>query len=131
MRFLFAMLLAIPLCAQQPAEGAPHKRTFGPPKNLEILTPDELMPAMHSFTRSLGVHCNFCHVEGDRASDANPKKLVARKMLGMVRRVNTSYFDGRQEVTCYTCHRGATQPLKVAPAPEPMPAPAPAEKSGE
>jgi photosynthetic reaction center cytochrome c subunit len=85
------------------------------PKNLKILKPEGLMPAMRSFTVALGKDCNYCHVQGDRASDDNPKKLVARHMLEMVQQVNSNFPDGKEHVTCYTCHRGAEEPLTAPP----------------
>src|ERR1035441_9415295 len=66
MRLIVSMLFLMPLVAQQA------------PTNLKILTPAEVGPAMQSFTAGLGVRCEFCHVQGDRASDANPHKVVAR-----------------------------------------------------
>ena len=79
-------------------------------KNLKILKPDEVMPAMRTFTVGLGVRCDYCHVQGDRASDANPHKVVARRMIGMTRQANATFPDGKEHVTCYTCHRGAEEP---------------------
>jgi hypothetical protein len=117
MRFLTTMLFLLPLCAQQPSEGPPQGMAPRAPKNLKILKPDEVMPAMRSYTTALGVRCDFCHVQGDRASDDSPHKGTARRMITMVRQVNTDLFEGKQEVTCYTCHRGATEPQSAPPAP--------------
>jgi photosynthetic reaction center cytochrome c subunit len=52
---------------------------------------------------------------GDNASDENPKKLVARKMIEMVNDINAKFPDGKAHVTCYTCHRGKNIPDMVAP----------------
>jgi hypothetical protein len=83
---------------------------MGPPKNLKILKPDEVMATMRAFTVGLGVRCTTCHVMGDFASDENHHKVVARQMLTMVRNVNQTYFNGNERVTCYTCHRGEEHP---------------------
>lgn len=83
---------------------------------------------MRTYTAALGVKCTFCHVgvEGKRetmdfASDANPHKDIARRMMAMTRRLNEqdlAVTDFRQsKVTCYTCHRGAARPLTAAPSP--------------
>ena len=48
-------------------------------------------------------------------SDANPKKLKARMMISMVMDINKQFGDGKEHVTCYTCHRGSTMPLTAAP----------------
>lgn len=108
------MLLLLPLCAQPPQEGGKRERPA--PKNLKLLTPDDLMPTMRSFTVALGQRCNFCHVQGDFASDENHKKIVARRMIEMVRSINTQNFNGKDRVTCYTCHRGAQEPMAAPPA---------------
>jgi hypothetical protein len=54
-------------------------------------------------------------VQGDFASDENPKKDTARMMLTMTRDINTKFTDGKRHVGCYTCHRGATEPLLQPP----------------
>jgi photosynthetic reaction center cytochrome c subunit len=68
---------------------------------------------MQSFVEALGVadkgRCNYWHVE-DRASDEKMQKLIARNMIIMVREINACFPDGKQHVTCYTCHRGSTTP---------------------
>jgi photosynthetic reaction center cytochrome c subunit len=75
---------------------------------------------MGMYIQALGVQqsggCNYCHVQGDRASDDNPKKVVARMMITMVHDINAKFPDGKEHVTCYTCHRGAEMPL-TTPAP--------------
>jgi len=72
---------------------------------------------MRAFNAGLGVQCTYCHVQGDFASDENPKKETARMMITMAREINAKFADGKQHVTCYTCHRGATEPATAAPAP--------------
>jgi len=117
-----------------------------PYKNLQVLPKDssrvQLLPTMKFFAQSLGVRCTYCHVgtEGqplstfDFASDAKPTKLIARKMLAMVHRINQQDLgvtDPKDlKVTCYTCHRGSTKPLTTAPPAEPAPT-APAPKASE
>ncbi|MGD0365264.1 MAG: c-type cytochrome, partial [Bryobacteraceae bacterium] len=59
---------------------------------------------------ALGVRCDFCHVQGDFASDEKPHKEIARKMIVMAREINAKFPDGKMHVTCYTCHRGAEEP---------------------
>ena len=119
-------------------------------KNLQVfpkdISRDQLMSNMKFFAQSLGVRCVHCHVgeEGkplstfDFASDAKWQKQVARKMLTMVHRINSEDFGVKDfkdvKVTCFTCHRGATKPLKAAPTEPAAPAPAatpPAQSSTE
>jgi hypothetical protein len=113
MRCLAVVLFVLPLCAQQATEAPPQRRAPEPPKNLKVLKPEELMPTMRSFTGALGVRCDYCHIRGDFASDENHKKLTARRMIAMVQQINGSFFEGKMEVACYTCHRGATEPEKT------------------
>ncbi len=91
------------------------------PKNLKILKPDEVMPAMRAFRTALGADCEFCHVKGDFASDENPHKATARMMIEMTRQINTHFNEkneNRDRVTCYTCHRGENEPKSAPPAAE-------------
>jgi photosynthetic reaction center cytochrome c subunit len=116
---LLPMLLLVTLCAQPPQEqGAPPagRKGGGPPKNLKILKPEDVRPMMRNFTIALGKQCNYCHVQGDFASDENPKKLVARRMIEMTQHINANFQDSKEHVTCYTCHRGAEEPLTAPPA---------------
>jgi hypothetical protein len=109
MRILIALLIAIPLLAQEPPagekKGPPHE-----PKNLKILKPDQVRGAMAAFRVALGEKCTFCHVQGDFASDEKHEKLVARMMMEMTHEINAKFPDGKMHVTCFTCHRGATEP---------------------
>ena len=123
MRLSLTMLLVLlPLCAQDGAAPPPAHASGGrnfTPKNLKILKPEELGPAMNSFRVALGVNCAFCHVDGDRASDDNPKKATARMMISMVQEINAKFppQEGRAYVTCYTCHRGSNKPEIAPPDP--------------
>jgi hypothetical protein len=115
MRFLAIVLFLTAMTAG--AQDAPKKGggRGGPPKNLKILKPEDVRPVMGAMRGALGQRCEFCHVEGDNASDENPKKLVARKMIELVNEVNAKFPDGKTHVSCYTCHRGKTEPDMVPP----------------
>ena len=71
---------------------------------------------MAAFRAGLGVMCTYCHVQGDFASDDNPKKDIARMMISMAKDINAKFPDGKMHVTCFTCHRGAEEPLTAPPA---------------
>jgi hypothetical protein len=89
----------------------------GPPKNLKILPADvNLQQTMGAFRTALGVQCNYCHIQGDFASDDNPKKSMARNMLRIAADINATFPDGKRHVTCYTCHRGEAKPKMEPPA---------------
>jgi len=59
--------------------------------------------------------CAYCHDANDMASDALYTKVTARRMLQMVRHVNSDWKPHVAEtgVTCYTCHRGQPVPPNV------------------
>jgi hypothetical protein len=109
-------------------------------KNIQVLkgTPaDQLIPAMQFITASLGVECQFCHVEGAFEKDDKKPKQTARKMMEMMFTINKDNFEGHREVTCYSCHRGSTDPVgtPLVMTEEPKPAMGeamkPEEKKGE
>jgi photosynthetic reaction center cytochrome c subunit len=83
-------------------------------KNIQVLKgvpADQLMPAMQFITASLGVECDFCHVQGAFEKDDKKPKQTARKMMQMMFAINKENFDQHREVTCYSCHRGSTDPV--------------------
>jgi hypothetical protein len=98
-------------------------------KNIKVLSgmpESQLIPAMEFFETSLGVQCNYCHVNEkgwDPASDAKPAKATARAMIKMVLDANRSTFGGKTSVSCYTCHRGRTSPQGIPSLPLPLPSP--------
>jgi len=117
---LSLLLVLLPLCAQQKKEDAKQAAPPPNPTNLKVLkasTGAEVRQIMQTFTAALGVQCANCHVAGNYASDENPKKEVARKMIRMTQLINGQFPDGKMLVSCYTCHRGEAQP-KNAPEPK-------------
>jgi photosynthetic reaction center cytochrome c subunit len=96
------------------ATGAGPKKAEEQFKNIQVLKgipADQLIPAMQFITASLGVECQFCHVEGAFEKDDKKPKETARKMMEMMFAINKDNFDGHREVTCYSCHRGSTDPV--------------------
>jgi hypothetical protein len=106
------------MVAQDKGGGGKGGGKGGPPKNLKVLDAANYMDLMRTLPAALGVAdkggCNFCH-EMDRSADTKPEKVKARMMMQMVMDINKSFGDGKQHVTCYTCHRGSTEPLTAAP----------------
>jgi Photosynthetic reaction centre cytochrome C subunit/Tetratricopeptide repeat len=117
--------------AQPPAGGAGRGGQQPPPPltNLKIYPKDiarpELVTTMQGFVRQLGVQaqggCGYCHAgtapQWDFASDANPKKDVARRMILMSREITGKMPEvtGKPaaQITalrCATCHRGMAVP---------------------
>jgi photosynthetic reaction center cytochrome c subunit len=85
-------------------------------KSIQVLKgipADQLIPSMQFITASLGVQCDFCHVEKAFDKDDKEPKKTARKMMQMMSAINQENFKGEKEVTCYSCHRGAAKPFAV------------------
>ncbi len=98
-------------------------------RNLKVLPKDisdaKLDSIMQTYNVALGVKCQFCHIpltgfkdSLDYASDKEPMKENARKMMLMVIDINKNnfWFDKNVQpeylhtVRCYTCHRGEAFP---------------------
>jgi hypothetical protein len=97
---------------------------------LKGIPADQLIPTMQFISASLNVECTFCHVEHAFDKDDKKPKQIARKMMQMQMAINSNNFEGHQEVTCNTCHRGATDPISVPAIAEANPKP-PMEGEGE
>lgn len=89
-------------------------------KNIQALKgvpADLVFPSMQFITASLGVECEYCHVrEGQKMEfdkDDKKTKITARKMMKMMFAINKDNFEGHRQVTCYSCHRGAAEPVGV------------------
>ena len=99
----------------QPSTGTATPRTTEQVyKNIQVLKgfpSDQLVPAMQFVAASLGVQCDFCHLENAFEKDDKETKQTARKMMRMMFAINKDNFDGQQKVTCYACHRGAHKPV--------------------
>src|SRR5262245_11786246 len=119
-----AILCAVEATAQQPPAPQPPPMT-----NLQVYPKDiprpQLITTMQGFVAALGVQnsggCGYCHAgtapQFDFASEANPKKNVARKMILMSREITAKLPEvtGKtaSELTslrCATCHRGVPIP---------------------
>ncbi|MBZ5493404.1 MAG: c-type cytochrome [Acidobacteriia bacterium] len=105
--------------AQRPAGPSPEdsanpaEQVF---KNIQVLkgTPaNQIVPSMQFIANSLGVECDFCHVRGAFEKDDKKPKQTARQMIQMQMAINRDNFKGEREVTCFSCHRGAHDPVGV------------------
>jgi hypothetical protein len=117
---------------QPPAGGAAAggQRAAGPPTNLQVLPKDmsreQVLGVMQQFTASLGVQCNYCHVQegrggrNDMAADDKPTKKTARQMMVFARELNEKLpavvgksASDTTRVGCATCHRGVPIPKQI------------------
>jgi photosynthetic reaction center cytochrome c subunit len=102
--------------AVAPANTPAPKKAEEQFKNISVLKgipADQLIPSMQFITASLGVECDFCHVQGAFEKDDKKPKQTARKMMDMMFAINKENFDGHREVTCNSCHRGSTNPVAI------------------
>ncbi len=122
------LVAATSVAARQPSSaGAIRPRL----QVLQALPEAQLFPLMNLVAESLGVRCDYCHVQekpdfaktpsnlGGWAWDRDdkPPKRTAREMMRMVVELNASRFHGESRITCYTCHRGSAQPRRTPPLP--------------
>ena len=136
-------LLAAPSAAQTPAtpQAAPTRPPYAWPgtmTNAKVLPADigaeRLRGTMVAFTAALGVRCSFCHAGGDEiplaerdfASEANPRKEIARAMMRMTWQLNRETLPAiagitQTQVSCFSCHRGAATPALRPPTPTAAP----------
>jgi hypothetical protein len=112
-------------------QAAPAEKTVEQTqKNIQVLNglpASELGPVMNYIGSSLGVKCTYCHVNKDDkwdfASDEKPEKDQARDMIKMVLAINKANFKGNPAVSCYMCHRGKAEPIRVPQLPLAEPTP--------
>jgi photosynthetic reaction center cytochrome c subunit len=68
------------------------------------------------YRQSLGVTCDYCHVEDRWEADEKRPKRAAREMILMVRMINEHLGKLHEinteeaSVNCTTCHRGYVKP---------------------
>jgi photosynthetic reaction center cytochrome c subunit len=101
---------------QTASAGGSKKRAEDVFKNIEVLKgapAAQLIPAMEFISSSLGVECNFCHVDEHFEKDDKKPKRTARSMMRMMFALNKNNFEGQRDVTCYSCHRGARDPIST------------------
>src|SRR5258708_4912932 len=124
-----AVGITVFLAAGAAAQTPPAPAQPPPLTNLQVYPKDiprpQLIATMQGFVAALGVQASggwgYCHVgtapQFEFASEANPKKNVARKMILMSREITAKLPEvtGKPaaEVTslrCATCHRGVAVP---------------------
>jgi Photosynthetic reaction centre cytochrome C subunit len=119
------VVLPVPSRAQAPAPMQPAIAESATITVLKGLTVPQFETEMRHFVQAVGMNCGGCHTRGNFASEDNPKKAIARRMIEMTQALNRKYFaaytpaEGEStlgRVTCYTCHQGEAKPKAAAPA---------------
>ncbi len=115
---LLSLTLAIALAWAQSEPQAPAAVPARPRlaeeefKNVQALKgipAEQVIPSMQFIAASLGVECEYCHVAHANDKDDKKPKVTARKMINMMKAINKDNFEGRHEVTCFSCHRGSAK----------------------
>jgi photosynthetic reaction center cytochrome c subunit len=121
---LLAAIAALLASATALAQTAPPQSAAKPLlseqvfKNVQVLRGipvDDFMETMGVMSAALQFDCSDCHANAgtdkvDWAADT-PRKIIARRMVTMVAKINKENFGGAQMVTCWTCHRNRDRPL--------------------
>jgi Photosynthetic reaction centre cytochrome C subunit len=79
----------------------------------------QVLTAMNAIRGTLGVSCTYCHTQYEWDKNDKPPKETTRKMFKMMAYIEEKYFDHKNKVTCWTCHRGHPEqprPAEKAPA---------------
>jgi hypothetical protein len=92
--------------------------------NLKVLggfPAENLVFAMNSWSRALGVSCGHCHNTNNFADDDKQKKEISRQMVEMGNMISQKLktirgLSERPIVNCTTCHRGDLKPAFRLPA---------------
>lgn len=115
--FLFVLAALAADAPKPPAPPAPDpNKAEGRFKNIQVFKgypADDVFPAMQFISAALGVDCEYCHVDRAPEKDDKKEKVTARKMITMTLAINHDNFDGHREVTCMSCHHGATRPVAI------------------
>ena len=79
-------------------------------KNVKVLKDipaADLLPTMEYITVAVGIPCGNCHDPRHFDNDDKRDKKSARNMMQLTFALDDTLFNGRRQITCYTCHRGS------------------------
>jgi len=101
--------------AQPASKAAMVEDVFKNVQALKGIGVDDFMLTMGIMSAAVGSDCVGCHPSAgtdhvDWSLDT-PRKRTARRMVQMVAAINRDHFNGRQVVTCWSCHRGRDRPV--------------------
>lgn len=98
-------------------ENLPSSQVFKNVKLLGDVSAGRLLRIMDAgYSQSLGIGCDYCHVEDRWDADEKRPKRAAREMIQLVNDINDKL--GQMEeidtdeatINCTTCHRGYVKP---------------------
>jgi photosynthetic reaction center cytochrome c subunit len=119
-RFLARAVAAHQVPVSLPSLGSAGPKAGTVYKNVKVLddlSVGEFTRLMASITTwvSPAQGCAYCHDVNNMAEDTLYTKVVARRMIQMVRHINSDWTThvAATGVTCYTCHRGQPVPANV------------------
>ena len=100
-----------------PNASKPAAEVFHNVKLMGDIPADRFLRIMDiGYRQSVGVSCDYCHVEDRWEADEKRPKRAAREMILMVRMINdhlgklTEIDTMDASVNCTTCHRGYVKP---------------------
>ena len=100
-----------------PNAGKPAGEVFRNVQLMKDIPADRFLRIMDTgYRQSLGVACDYCHVEDRWEADEKRPKRAAREMILMVRMINkhlgtlAEINADEAAVNCTTCHRGYVKP---------------------
>ena len=115
---MMSLVMVASLRARQNAAAPPllSEQYFTNVQLLKGMPVDTFFDAMGMFAASMGNDCTFCHVKEagfrrEAFAESTPRIQRARQMIVMTQALNKQNFGGRPRVTCFTCHRGDSQPV--------------------
>ena len=132
--FLGIVLLTGSLAMAQAPAGASGQAAPEPMTNLQVFPKDttraQINQMMNAFDDSLGIKCEYCHVQltpggkFDFASDDKREKRVARRMVQLRDSINSQLPTVTEKIAggpggaptrllCSTCHRGQPIPKQI------------------
>jgi photosynthetic reaction center cytochrome c subunit len=120
----FVLAMFVTLAAQDPGRPVVGMVDVPTVKVLRGLTVPEFELEMQLMNQALGVACGHCHTRNNFASEENPRKATARRMIEMTQAINKQFFPEYRpapetsrfgKVTCFTCHKGSEKPKTPEP----------------
>ena len=106
---------AAPAKQVAPTKVPTSEQTFKNIQALKGIPVDDFMGTMGVMSAALGFDCSDCHnmagTEKVNWAADTTRKVISRRMVNMMAAINRDNFQGRQMVTCWSCHHGRDRPV--------------------